>query len=563
MRWILPQPLDPTLTEGLARDLGVPSFVVRLLLARGARSRAECEHFLRPMLKSLADPFLLPDMDLAVNRIFQAVDARERIVLYGDYDVDGVTSLTVLARTLKAYGADVACFLPHRRDEGYGLSQEGVARCVATHRPQLLIAVDCGSSSIAEIAALACQGIDVVVLDHHEMKSGVPRCAAVVNPKRGETFNHLCSAGLAFKTAHALLKKRMLPDFDLREYLDLVALGTVADLVPLSDENRALVKRGLEQLQHTKWPGLKALIEVSQIAPPFTPSTLSFALGPRLNAAGRLGTAQDALDLLMADSLEVALPIAKALDVQNRERRSVEEDVYRLAEAQLATWFDPSRHSAIVVGAEGWHAGVVGIVASRLQRRHHRPTLVIGFDQNGRGKGSGRSIEGLSLVSALSRCGGLLDTFGGHEMAAGLTVQLPNFEAFKDAFLGTAAEMLSPEQLQPRMEVDAELPLREVNFGLLRLHDALQPFGMGNRQPTFYTRGVTLAAEPKTMKEKHLSLILRQADRQFRALWFHGAHESLPNPPWDVAFDIERSEWQGLVTAQIHVKAIRPAADKG
>lgn len=559
LRWILPPPADAKAVAGLMRELGLARFAAELLARRGVVAAADGDRFLQPRLQWLSEPSLLPNMDAAVARLLAAIDRGERVVIYGDYDVDGVTSIALLTRVLRAYGCEPACFLPSRVEEGYGLSADGVARCVREHAPQLIVAVDCGTSSGAEIAALAAQGIEVVVLDHHECPVVPAACAALVNPKLGATFHYLCSVGIVFKVAHALLKRRPVAGFDLREYLDLVALGTVADLVPLRDENRALVKRGLAQLAQTKWVGLRALIEVSALRAPFTPANIGFGLGPRLNAAGRLGTAQDALELLLTEDEARAREIAANLDRQNRERRAVEEDVLRQAEAQLAEWFDAARDAAIVVGAAGWHPGVVGIVASRLQKRHHRPALVIGFDEAGLGKGSGRSIEGLSLVAALAQCGEFLEKHGGHEMAAGLTLRQPRFEEFRAAFRACAGRALTAQQLQPRLHLDVEITLGEIDYDLLEHHESLQPFGMGNPQPLFCARGVTLAAEPRVLKEKHLLLVLQQGGEECRAVWFGAAAEPLPPPPWDIAFQIERNEWQGTISPQMHLRAVRAA----
>lgn len=559
MRWISPDCSDPEAVRSLATQLGVAPFVAELLCRRGLVSAEAAAAFLDPRLKTLSDPFLLPNMAPAVDRILAALDHRERVVLYGDYDVDGVTSLALLTRVLRAFGAAPFCFLPMRIEEGYGLSADGVARCVSTHAPQLLIAVDCGTSSVAEIAAMRAQGIDVIVLDHHEAKAELPDCVAVVNPKLGRDFHYLCSVGIVFKLAHALLKRRPVAGFDLREHLDLVALGTVADLVPIAEENRVLVKRGLAQLEQTRWPGVRALIEVAGLRPPLSCGNIGFGLGPRLNAAGRLGTAQEALELLLTDDPSRARTLAQQLDQQNRERRAVEDEVLAAAEEQLAEWFRAERDAAIVVGAAGWHPGVVGIVASRLMKRHHRPTLVIGFDEHGIGKGSGRSIDGLSLVHALGECGGLLEKFGGHEMAAGVTLQQARFAEFRDAFRECAGRLLDADQLRPALRFDAELSLDEIGFDLLQQHEALQPFGMGNPQPVFVAREVTLCGEPRVMKEKHLSLLLRQGRREQRAVWFGGAGEELPRLPWDVAFYIERNEYLGRVTAQMQLRAVRSA----
>lgn len=558
VRWIFPEPLDETAVAALAAHVGLPALAAGLLVRRGFGDPASAAGFIDPRLKSLRDPFQLPDMDAAVTRVIAAIEQREKIVLYGDYDVDGVTSLTLLTRVLRACGAATACFLPSRIEEGYGLSAEGVTRCIEEHRPQLLIAVDCGTTSVEQIARIRGVGIDVIVLDHHECSAELPACTALVNPKRGETDHHLCSVGLAFKFAHALLKRRPVTDFDLRHVLDLVALGTVADLVPLVDENRILVKHGLLRLAESRWIGLRALIEASGLRPPFNAGHVGFGLGPRLNAAGRLGTALDALDLLLTDDPTRAHALAHSLDAQNRERRSVEDRVCTDAEAQIATWFDPQRHAAIVAGAPEWHPGVVGIVASRISRRHHRPTIVVGFDEAGMGKGSGRSIAGFCLVSALGRCSTHLAAFGGHELAAGLSVTQDRFDVFRDAFLAIARADLVDEQLLPRLHLDAELPLREIDLDLLTCVENLAPFGIGHRSPVFYARGVAPLAEPRVLKEKHLSLSLTHHGWESRAIWF-GAAQPLPKPPWDIAFELARNEYLGRVSAQIQIKALRSA----
>lgn len=559
VRWILPSTVEPSLASELSSSLGVPRLIGELLARRGFDCLEKAARFLDPKLKTLSDPFQLADMDAAVTRILAAIDRGERIALYGDYDVDGVTSLALMTRVLRAYGSEPARFLPHRMDEGYGLSADGIARCVEEHRPQLIIAVDCGTASVNEVRALREQGIDVIVIDHHEPQTELPPCNALVNPKRGSEFHYLCSVGLAFKVSHALLKQRPLPSLDLRELLDLVALGSVADIVPLVEENRILVRYGLQRIADSKWIGLRALVEVSAVRAPISPGDVGFMLGPRLNAAGRLGTAQDALELLLTEDPRRAHEIAHDLDDRNRERRAVEERVVIEAEKQINDWFDPLLHAAIVVGAQGWHPGVIGIAASRVQKRYHRPTFVIGFDEEGVGKGSGRSVEGLSLVAALDRCGIHLEKFGGHAMAAGLTVREDRFAAFRDAFLSAARDMLTDEWLLPRLRLDGELALSDVSLKLLDHLDALQPFGIGNHAPVFFARSVSLSGEPRVMKEKHLSLSFRSGRGETRAVWFGSAKLDLPRLPWDIAFTVERNEYQGIVRPQVHIKAVREA----
>ncbi len=598
-RWIFPETADPASVARLVRDAQIAPWVAECLVRRGLAEAEVATRFLQPRLRTLSDPFLLPAMDAAVRRILAAVERRERIVLYGDYDVDGVTSLTILTRVLRAYGADVATFLPHRVDEGYGLSADGVARCAEEHRPQLLIAVDCGTTSVAEISRLREMGVDVVVLDHHEPKDDLPPAVAIVNPKLGGTrndeagvptangsgtkseisaersetavgegganqkseirFDYLCSAGIAFKVTHALLKRRPIAGFDIKELLDLAAIGTVADVVPLVEENRIFVRAGLERIAQSRWPGVRALTEVAGLKAPFSAKDVGFGIGPRLNAAGRLDSATAALELLLTDDPARAQSLARSLDQQNRERRTIEDEVLGKAGAQITSLYDPGSESAIVVGGAGWHPGVVGIVASRIQRRFHRPTFVIGFDAMGMGKGSGRSIEGFSLVAALTRCGGLLEKFGGHEMAAGLTMRQENLEAFREAFAEVARDMLTADQLQRSLRLDAELRLADLSLALLDDHDALQPFGTSNHQPVFFTRGVTLAGEPRLMKDKHWSFNFRHGRAQCRAVWWNAAEEILPPLPWDIAYTVSRNEWNGNVSLQLELRDVRAA----
>lgn len=562
-RWLLASAngADP---GALSENVCGPPCIARLLRRRGLRSDAEVTEFLRPRLALLGDPFLLPDMTKAVDRILRALDQREAILLYGDYDVDGVTSLALLNEMLVAYGNTPALFLPSRMEEGYGLSREGLERCWQSHQPSLLIAVDCGTSSCAEIGDLCARGVDVIVLDHHEPKGELPRCVAVVNPKAapGSEFTYLCSVGLVFKLCHALLKKRPLPDFDLRARLDLVALGTVADIVPLEGENRILVHHGAQQMGQRRLLGLSKLMEVAAIRPPIASEHIGFRLGPRLNAAGRLTTAEKSLRLLVSQDPAEASALAAELDGDNRVRQGVEREIAAAAEEKVAAG-DLADGPGIVLGEEGWHPGVLGIVASRLARAHHRPTIVIGFDQDGVGKGSGRSIAGFSLVSALTECAAYLEKFGGHEMAAGLTVRREKLDGFAQAFREVCRVRLTPAQLEPRLHLDDELRLRDVNWELMRWHELLQPFGQGNAQPLFLLRGVDAVAPPQILKEKHLVFRLRQDGRVQRAIFFGGAVDPLPAPPWDVAIRLGTDEWEGERRIQMQVEAIRTAAPEG
>lgn len=562
-RWILASTNGATDSVKFSDHVcGLPC-IARLLQRKGLLNDEQATDFLQPRLRQLSDPFLLPNMQAAVDRILSAIENKERIVLYGDYDVDGVTSLALLNEMLLAYGATPALFLPSRMEEGYGLSAEGIERCWQAHQPQLLIAVDCGTGSCEEIAEIRTRGADVIVLDHHEPKGALPDCVAVVNPKTVDgAFSYLCSVGIVFKLCHALLKTRPLADFDLRQRLDLVALGTVADIVPLEAENRILVHHGTRQIARRRLLGLDALMKVAAVRPPIAAEHIGFRLGPRLNAAGRLTTAEKALRLLLTSDPTEASALAGELDGQNRERQNVEREIVqamgeRIREENL------SQAPAIVLGDRAWHPGVLGIVASRIARSYHRPTVIVGFDETGLGKGSGRSIPGLSLVAALGRCAEFLEKFGGHEMAAGLTIREEKFREFSAAFREACREMIGAEHLEPVLHLDDELTLRDLSWDFLRWHELLQPFGQSNPQPLFLLRGVELAAPPQILKEKHLVLRLRQQGRSQRAIFFGGAEEPLPEPPWDIAFRVNSDEYEGEIRLQMQVEAVRTSIPAG
>jgi single-stranded-DNA-specific exonuclease len=487
------------------------------------------------------------------------MDRRERLVLYGDYDVDGITSLAILARFFQACGITVPCFLPLRAEEGYGLSKAGIERCIEMHSPQLLLAVDCGTTSVREIAALRQQGVDVIVLDHHEPGPERPDCTALVNPKCGAGFHYLCSAGVVFKLAHAILKARPVEGLDLKEYLDLVALATVADIVPLVDENRIFVSHGLRQMERTRWAGLAALRRVADVPTPVKATDIGFRMGPRINAAGRLGPAMEALQLLLEDDPAAALRLAEGLDAHNRERQGVERHVVRDAEEWVAKNFNPDNQASIVAGSRDWHIGVLGVVASRLMRQYHRPTFVIGFDGAGAGKGSGRSIEGLPLVAMLRDCSGHLEKFGGHDMAAGISLNESNLTAFREAFESAAQAIANEEMLTPRLRLDCELELGDIDASVLEAQDLLEPFGNSNPQPVMFSRAVAPAGEPRVLKEKHLRIELQCGRRRVPAIFFNAPVNAMPRPPWDIAYTLDWNVWQGRAEPQVRIMEVRHA----
>jgi single-stranded-DNA-specific exonuclease len=559
-RWVVTPPPDPELVRQYAGDFGLSPVVVSLALQRGHTDREGFEQFLHPRLKDLGDPHALPGVEAAVRRILEAVDRRESVVLYGDYDVDGVSSLALLATVLAAYGLEPRPFLPTRLEEGYGLSVKGIENCLEGHSPGLLIAADCGTNSREEARILRERGIDLIILDHHEPSpEGVAACVALVNPKLGDDYHYLCTAGVVFKIAHALLRARPVPDFDLKEHLDIVALGTIADIVPLEAENRLFARRGLAQLERTVHPGLIALKSVAGVTSPIRTHDVGFKLGPRLNASGRLDTAVASLDLLLCQDPARARLLADSLDRQNRERQELELATREDAERIIAGLPPERRSHAIVVGSRGWHPGVVGIVASRISKQYHRPTFVIGIDENGLGKGSGRSIPGISLVEALDSCRDLIEAGGGHEMAAGVSVREENLDAFREALIRSVEAQAEADTLVSKILIDAEIRFPELTLELLDSYELLRPFGTSNPQPVFMATSVRLAAEPRVIKEKHLKFRFEQDGVELEAIYFNGAELDLPKPPWDIAFLIDRSEYRGREQVNIVLQAVRKA----
>jgi len=558
--WVL-KPKAALAEETLVNGRPLVPLIRQLLGQRGYHTPAEVNDFLNPKLASLADPFDLPEMDIAVKRIFEAVDQQQKVVLYGDYDVDGVTSMSIIHLTLKAYGLDSKLFLPHRMEEGYGVSHDGIHRVLEEFgKPDLILALDCGTTSLNEMAILAKHGVDVVIVDHHELSPlGRPACVALVNPKLGDTNHHFCTAGLAFKVAHALLKTRKVADFDLKAMLDLATLGTVADLVPLIAENRTLVRRGLELIANTERPGLRALKEVAGLDGLVQTHHLGFRIGPRLNAAGRLDTALTSLNVLLASDHAEAMEGAQMLDMHNRERQMVENQVFKEAEAMLQDLGSLADLPSIVLGSRDWHPGVVGIVASRISRMCHRPAILIAIADDGMGKGSGRSIPGISLVEAIEPCRALLEKGGGHAMAIGLSVQEHNIDAFRTAFADVIREKLASDNLVPILELDGELRLRDMTSDFLEQYTLMEPYGQGNPEPIFLCRGVTPRLPGRVMREKHLRVMLRQDGAQQDAIYFNAPLNELPPPPWDVALRLQRNWFRGSESWQFTIEGIRAA----
>ena len=571
-RWSLATP-QPLLAGQLAASVGISTLLAQCLLNRGFSEPAVIDHFLAPRLKHLADPFQLPNMAAAVDRLFQAREQNEALVIFGDYDVDGVTSTALLTEVLRTLGWRVDFYLPSRMEEGYGLSADGVDNCLKKFPVTLLLAVDCGSTAVEPIQKLRERGVDVIVLDHHQVSNPAPAAVALVNPQLSTlnaqpstAFQELCSAGLAFKLAHALVKRGRetgLPgaaEFDLRPLLDLVALGTIADLVPLTGENRILVSAGLERLNVTQRAGLVALKDVAQSPEKLGTFDVGFQLAPRLNAAGRLETAEESLRLVLAGDLAEAMPLAQNLDLRNRERQKIEKSIVEEVLGVVRSKFDAQTDYVIVEGQLLWHIGVVGIVASRVLSEFYRPTIIIG-GENGEMRGSGRSIAGFDLAAALRECDDLLVKHGGHAMAAGLSIKPDKVEALRQRLNDLARRRLQPEDLQPPLRLDAEVSLPELSLESLAQLEKLKPTGQGNPLVQFCSRGLTQSRPALRMgKEKqHAKLWITDGRATHEAVWWNVKELPLPTGRFDLAFAPQENEFNGRRSVQLKVLDWRPA----
>ncbi len=574
-RWTIAPP-QPLLAEKLAAPLKTSPLLAQCLLNRGHSEVPAIENFLSPRLKNLADPFLLPNMAVAVARLLRAREQQEPLVIFGDYDVDGVTSTTLLLEVLRQLGWSVDAYLPSRMDEGYGLSRDGVENCLKKYPVKLLLAVDCGSTAVETIAWLQGQGVEVIVLDHHQVSNPAPAAVALVNPQVGvqasacsaseqpkgwtPTFTELCSAGLAFKLAHALVKRgreQSLPgfaEFDLKPLLDLVALGTIADLVPLVGENRILVTAGLERLNITKRPGILALKIVAQSPEKLGTHDVGFQLAPRLNAAGRLETAEESLQLLLAETLDEAMPLAQNLDARNRERQKIEKGIVEEAVGVVRSKFAAENDFVIVEGALLWHIGVVGIVASRVLQEFYRPTIILGGDAEN-WRGSGRSIAGFDLAAALRECGDLLLKHGGHAMAAGLSIAPAKVDLFRQRLNEIARRTLKPDELQPPLRLDAEVRLADLTVASLAELDRLKPLGQGNSAFQFCARNLSHKKPAQRMgaNKQHVKMWVTDGTAAHEAVWWNAGDKSLPVGNFELAFAPAINEFNGRTTVQLKV----------
>ena len=563
LRWVVSPRPERAEVLALANRLNLPEPLAALLVQRGHGEPDAARHYLRPSLGALSDPLALLGMARAVEVITETVRARGTILVHGDYDVDGQCATALLTRALRAAGADVVPFLPHRLRDGYDFGPAGL-QAARSAGASLIVTCDCGITAVDTVRAARAEGIGVVVTDHHLPGLELPPALAVVDPQQpGDTSgaNALCGTGVAFKLVQALVPALGLPPNLPYYLLDYVALATVADVVPLQGENRILVKHGLRLLAESSWPGVRALLEASGLAGrEVRAAHLGFILGPRLNAAGRIGEATDGLRLLLADDPEEAIRLARRLETLNVERQALDQRILEEALGQVERTGDPERDAGFVIAGDGWHPGVVGIVASRVVERYGRPAFLIAFDGE-IGKGSGRSISRFDLHAALLACGDLLERYGGHQMAAGLTIRREKLDAFRERFGGIARDTLAPEDLGPEQRVDLEVGLHEITAELERLMRHLEPCGTGNSSPVFGVRGVHLAGRSR-VGQGHLKGVLDDGRSRLPAIGFQWADRVpwLTDGPVDAAFRIECNEWNGQITLQARLCALSPHA---
>lgn len=546
MRWTH-TPIPEEEIEALSKSAGVSRVLSELLCRAGLREPCACAAFLAPALASLNDPFLLRNLDAAATRLRQAIARQESVVVLGDYDVDGVSSTALLVSVLRRFGLLPRFVVPRRSEDGYGLSRSAIDRALEAGRPHLFIVLDCGTNSHEEVAYLREQGIDVIVLDHHRSKERALD-GMLVNPHvhvdatgADGAWRHLCTVGLVFKLAHGLLKQLRAENhpvafrIKLRDHLDLVALGTVADLVPLLGENRILARHGLNILQESRRPGLRALMEVAGVKPEngINPVDISFRLGPRINASGRLADAALSVELLLSEDLAFCEETARQLDAFNRERQEIERKITEEAERIIETQY--ADLPGIVLFSEEWHPGVVGIVAGRVTRKYNRPCVVLG-NEGDMAKGSGRSIDGLNLVEVLGTCCEQLVSWGGHPMAVGISLRKEHLAQFREQFAAAVRAQAGDSIAEARLELAAWLAPEQITTRLMDELDQLHPFGQGNAEPRFGVRGVVLRTAPEVFKTSHFRFGIE--DQRGRRL--HGVAWKLADrlPPVGVPIDL-------------------------
>ena len=561
-RWAEIPLTTPELIPELQASLQINEVLARLLVLRGVHNYDKARDFFRPNIHHLHDPFLMQDMEQAIERIEQAIAQQEKILVFGDYDVDGTTAVALVYRFFSKYYDQLEYYIPDRYLEGYGISYKGIDYA-AENNFSLIIALDCGIKSVDHVAYAKAKGVDFIICDHHLPGRNLPDAVAVLDPKRADCsypYKELAGCGIGFKLIQAYTQKNDLPFEDLEAYLDLVAVSIAADIVPIDGENRTLAWFGMKRLNEQPCAGLAALRSIAKQKPYYTLSDAVFQLGPRINAAGRIADAKQAVRLLSCSTQTEALEIAKLIDVHNDERREHDSDITEQALTQLESGVDFKTRKSTVVFNESWHKGVIGIVASRLTEKYYRPTIVL-TQSNGVVAGSARSVMGFDLYEALLACTDLLEQFGGHKYAAGLTMKVENVPAFQQRFEEVVTASISDELLVQEISIDSPLNLAQIDAKFFRILSQFEPFGPKNMSPIFIASGVELAGAIGIVGETHLKMQVKQGDSNvFDCIGFGLGklkEALLRSNSFDMCFSIEENSWKDRRNIQLNIKDIR------
>lgn len=565
LKWVLAEEPDPGMVQSLQESTDLPANIIKILTNRHLETTQSIQQFLNPSLSDLKDPFELHGMEAGIDRVTRALMNNEKMMIYGDYDVDGITATALLYMVLNKLGAQVSFYLPNRLTEGYGLSK----KCIDEARANgvtLIITVDTGITAVEEVEYASSTGMDVVITDHHEPVEQIPHAFAIIDHKQPACNygGELSGVGVAYKFAQALYHRLAQDERELQEHLDLVALGTSADIVPLVGENRILTKFGMHQISRTNKPGLKSLAFVSGLmGKDISTGQVVFILAPRINALGRLGDARDAIRLLSTRDEKLASEIARKLDSENRRRKEIDEQTLRQALEQMREVANTETDQAIVLAEEGWHQGVIGIVASRLVERFHLPTVMIAIT-DGEGKGSARSIPGFHLCDALKECEDLLIKYGGHKYAAGLSIKPENIPEFRERFKKVSMNHLSREDIVPKLHIDLEIELAEVNDDFMKSIEAFSPFGPQNLRPVFLTRNCEVMGQPYVVGHNHLKMRVRKGDAIFDVIGFgFGAKAQQISDKGclvDIVYALEYNTYNGRTHIQIRLRDVKLTA---
>ena len=563
-RWTFAEPSREESIPLLQEQLNVPAEIAHLLAIRNITTFEQAKTFFRPESKDLYDPFLMKDMEEGACRLSSAIRNREKVVIYGDYDVDGTTAVSILYTFLKSFGLDVEYYIPHRFKEGYGINPDGIKFSIQKGA-DLIVSVDCGITAIDEAKYAKEKGIDLIICDHHTVGDVIPDAVAVLDPKRPDCsypFDGLSGAGVGFKLVQGTIQKLGLPATIPDQFLDLVAISIASDIVPIVDENRVLMRRGLELINESPRVGIKALLNLIGAKPgSITTSSIVFSIGPRINAAGRMGDATTAVELMIADDVVSASRYASELESVNKMRKTADMETMNQATEMLENEYNIEEMSAMVLHSPDWHLGVIGIVASRLVDAHYRPAIMLSTVED-KIKGSARSIKGFNIYDALKECEDLLDQFGGHEFAAGLTMSRENLDEFRQRMNEIAYNTLLNNDFKPELEISAELDLSQVDMKFWKLLSQFEPFGPGNMRPVFVSRNVCIEGLPSIVGSGHLKMKVKSDNSAvFDAIGFN-MHEYEPKlrncrqGRIDVAYVLEENYWNGKRTIQMRLKDI-------